>query len=817
MTASPPLGRIVTFYSYKGGTGRSMMLANCAWLLATAGHRVLVVDWDLEAPGLQRYFAPFLTNPQLTDADGLIDLVMKYSAAAVDPLAREKARPEDWYHEYADVLDYTISINWKFPKGGSLALLPSGRQGPTYAGRVNSFSWQHFYDKLGGHALFEALKQSMRQFDFVLIDSRTGVSDTAGITTVQFPDSLVVLFTLNNQSIDGASAIARSVIQQQKPGFTIFPVPTRVDNSESDRLNSRWRLALKTFDEILGRDSPIQRGDYWDDIAVPYMPKFAYEELLAPFANHISDPSVSNLLKVAVRVVKTVFDVRVEPEDYAESVRQIALDHYAGRAATMTPAEAQRVTEAERAKVEAKTQDAVEQARTEVQSVAKRQQLWTYAVAAGVVLLLAGVFMVRSWQNQAKQTTLAEAVIYGDRAAQAGNFPEALAYYDKALAADPANPAVLAGRADVYVALKRPVEALDDMDRAVGARPDDLTQRVKRARLRFAQGIEGQAAEDLAFVRNHAKADATIQMAAADLYALNGDPGTAESIYSTVLESAPSTVRALSKRAGIRAERGDFLGAWADYRSVIAAPESGSAEAQVALETLKSQGIDPNGKAPTIPPTLYVQYASARDRKTAQAVGAAFAGTQVKVAALEARAGSRDGEVRYFFAADSDAARQVKLTAERALKSQGYDRAIAVNSVQNDKARPGNVELWLPPLAATSLNTAKVDVLWCESSGPRAQDLATRIVALKPSYASGPWQTKVLARGKAQKSDYALMSKSNGYEIGADSGDEVQMAKELSNLIAKSGKFPPFLLREVTDPTPGYLSVFVCPREAAAK
>jgi len=44
-------GTIVTFYSYKGGTGRTMALANTAWILAAAGNRVLTVDWDLEAPG----------------------------------------------------------------------------------------------------------------------------------------------------------------------------------------------------------------------------------------------------------------------------------------------------------------------------------------------------------------------------------------------------------------------------------------------------------------------------------------------------------------------------------------------------------------------------------------------------------------------------------------------------------------------------------------------------------------------------------------------------------------------------------------------
>ena len=63
MTEKP--GQVVTFYSYKGGTGRTMALANVAWILAANGKRVLVADWDLESPGLHRFFDPFI------DADAL--------------------------------------------------------------------------------------------------------------------------------------------------------------------------------------------------------------------------------------------------------------------------------------------------------------------------------------------------------------------------------------------------------------------------------------------------------------------------------------------------------------------------------------------------------------------------------------------------------------------------------------------------------------------------------------------------------------------------------------------------------------------------
>ena len=80
MPASPVRrsGRVITFYSFKGGVGRSMALANIAVLLAQMQRRVLLVDWDLEAPGLHRYFeargeapASLLFTPAPTP-DGLI-------------------------------------------------------------------------------------------------------------------------------------------------------------------------------------------------------------------------------------------------------------------------------------------------------------------------------------------------------------------------------------------------------------------------------------------------------------------------------------------------------------------------------------------------------------------------------------------------------------------------------------------------------------------------------------------------------------------------------------------------------------------------
>ena len=81
-------GKIVTFYSYKGGTGRSMALANVGWVLASSGKRVLAIDWDLEAPGLERYFVDYTWRSAIEqEGAGFLDLLVQAKAAS---------SPENW-------------------------------------------------------------------------------------------------------------------------------------------------------------------------------------------------------------------------------------------------------------------------------------------------------------------------------------------------------------------------------------------------------------------------------------------------------------------------------------------------------------------------------------------------------------------------------------------------------------------------------------------------------------------------------------------------------------------------------------------------
>ena len=300
MSAPSSRGRIITFYSYKGGTGRSMLLANVAWLLALHGKRVLAIDWDLEAPGLHRYFAPFLEDKELAFSDGLLDFVENYRKKAMTPPVAPGDAQDDWYLPHADIADYAVALKWDFPDKGRIDFVPAGRQDAGYSELVNSFDWKDFYTPLGGSQFLQAAADIMRRdYDYVLIDSRTGVSDTSGVCSVKMPDALVVCFTLNYQSINGAAAVADYAYEQRvgpadgamaRPGagapvpFNIFPVPTRLEDAQRKKMERRREYARSR--RFARYPLALHRGvreDYWAAVGLRYESYYAYEEILAVF------------------------------------------------------------------------------------------------------------------------------------------------------------------------------------------------------------------------------------------------------------------------------------------------------------------------------------------------------------------------------------------------------------------------------------------------------------------------------------------------------------------------------------------------------
>jgi cellulose biosynthesis protein BcsQ len=275
-------GSIVTFYSYKGGVGRSMALANVALLLARHGLKVLAVDWDLEAPGLERYFGHYF--PQRDSGPGLLGLFMQAARKGIEELD---------YRLYCS----TIDTETQHP----ISLLASGReQYGDYSRDLEHFHWDEFFGRHRGGEFVEQLRASWREeFDIVLIDSRTGLSDTGGICTIQLPDVVVAMFTANFQSLYGVRDVmrlaqrARQSLAYDRMPLTVLPLPARWGIQEFQEtqvwLDRVVEGTQEFFEDWLPR--PLTARDVIERLRLPQQDFFGFGERLAVVEQGTANPA----------------------------------------------------------------------------------------------------------------------------------------------------------------------------------------------------------------------------------------------------------------------------------------------------------------------------------------------------------------------------------------------------------------------------------------------------------------------------------------------------------------------------------------------
>ena len=152
---------IYTFYSFKGGAGRSMALANVAKWFYLQGLRVVIIDWDLEAPGLENFFFPSEKDLEFVRSHlGLIDILMAYKRrfpylSMSSHEVGEEERLTILQKHLPPISDTLYPIHpEEHSEGRALWLLPAGlRSGDyfsTYSQIVQSFDWNDFYQSFWG-------------------------------------------------------------------------------------------------------------------------------------------------------------------------------------------------------------------------------------------------------------------------------------------------------------------------------------------------------------------------------------------------------------------------------------------------------------------------------------------------------------------------------------------------------------------------------------------------------------------------------------------------------------------------------------------
>jgi hypothetical protein len=220
-----------------------MALANVACVLAerlASDERVLVVDWDLEAPGLHRFFPghpsqpPTTTKLGLDASPGLIDLFIRLQQALpLNPAESEEAADTSLEAAFAELRFAQFVGDSGIP---GVHILRAGRNDDgQYSRRVNTFNWEDLFRRVP--SVYRCFAEQLaEQFRYVLIDSRTGVTDISGICTSLLPEKLVVVFTPNRQSLTGIRELVREATAYRRSSddlrpLLVYPLPSRIEAS----------------------------------------------------------------------------------------------------------------------------------------------------------------------------------------------------------------------------------------------------------------------------------------------------------------------------------------------------------------------------------------------------------------------------------------------------------------------------------------------------------------------------------------------------------------------------------------------------------
>ena len=242
----------IVFFSIKGGVGRSTALAATAWSLAQEGKRVLVLDLDLESPGLSSALLPPERQPMYGITDWLIeDLV-----------------------DNGDVVFESMVASSNLSHDGEIHVVPAhGADHGEYIAKLGRV-WMPKLQTNGTREVWssrlERLLQNLEERikpDVVLIDSRSGIDEIASACITELGANLILLFALEGQQTWNGyrmlfeqwlqAGVAREIRERLQVVGAIVPENDRVEYLAGLREHSYDVFVDTLYDEI----APINIGE----------------------------------------------------------------------------------------------------------------------------------------------------------------------------------------------------------------------------------------------------------------------------------------------------------------------------------------------------------------------------------------------------------------------------------------------------------------------------------------------------------------------------------------------------------------------------
>ncbi|MBD2691649.1 tyrosine-protein kinase family protein [Anabaena catenula] len=243
---------IITFFSFKGGVGRTTALVATALTLARNGHRVAIVDLDLEAPGLSTVF--FKDD---LGASGVIDYLLE-----------KRIQNRNWSlrNDILPINDPLLIGN----AGQPLRLFTAGNVDDNYLEKLARLDFQNLID----HQLSETFKGMLKELesaikplDFILLDSRAGFHDIGGLALTDLSHAAVIFGRQSRQSWAGLTHVIRRLSRiNPSPAPEEEPqLPVLLVHAMAPRLSDTGRY--RENDEFKDKAYQTFLDEYYDEIA----------------------------------------------------------------------------------------------------------------------------------------------------------------------------------------------------------------------------------------------------------------------------------------------------------------------------------------------------------------------------------------------------------------------------------------------------------------------------------------------------------------------------------------------------------------------
>lgn len=179
----------IVFFGLKGGVGRSTALCMVAWGLASRGKRVLLVDFDLESPGL----SGLLLKPERMADFGIVDWLVEDAVGQGDEILNLMVSDSQLGHSTPGSIRVAAAMgraedDYLSKLARAYADVPSP-DGPLAIGA----RMLHLVEKL----------EEKERPEVVLIDSRAGLHDLAAVSIAILADTALLFATDGAQTWKG--------------------------------------------------------------------------------------------------------------------------------------------------------------------------------------------------------------------------------------------------------------------------------------------------------------------------------------------------------------------------------------------------------------------------------------------------------------------------------------------------------------------------------------------------------------------------------------------------------------------------------------